>query len=82
MSYKDSYDRVYKALIRTKTEFNLQKATLIAFKECSNSLTKKEIISLTIEVINEGLDNGIIKAVKVGVYQSTLAQTKNKNLLK
>ena len=70
MEYKSFYLKVYKRLLMSRGKFNLEKATIIAFKASEMERTKEEIIKVAVSALDEAVAKGLVNVVDDDVYES------------
>ncbi|MBQ4558357.1 MAG: hypothetical protein IJA61_03155 [Clostridia bacterium] len=75
--YKDIYSKVYRALVLEEGQFGLEKARNLAFDYCPDHYTKAQIIALAYSALDETLNNGMVKYVDEGIYESRITQQNN-----
>ena len=71
MEYNKLSQELHHVLLSEEDEFNLDRAFSIALKICPENWTKQQVKNLTIDVLNNALDDGLI-SVYDGVYISNL----------
>ena len=76
------YDKTYRDLLSTNGEFNIDNVLLIAYKNSPDHYTKVDIKRLAIKVLDEALENGMVKIInpEEWTYESIFSEKKNKNV--
>lgn len=72
MNYDSIYSKIYYDLLLADKQFGMETVMTTAFWACPEDFTKKQIREIALQVLDDALNNGVIKMVGEGVYESFL----------
>lgn len=70
MKTKSSFEKTYFDVLLIDGPFDVDKVVMVAFNNSSENTTKKEIEDLAANVLGEVLNNGMVKTIGDGVFES------------
>ena len=79
MGYKKIYQKIYQELLATSGYFDIKDVRAIVSLNSPQRLTKEEINELALNVLDEALNNGMVKMENEGIYISVLSPEKKKS---
>jgi hypothetical protein len=77
MGYTNVAQRIYQDLMTINGHFDIKDVVAIALLNSPSSYTKAEVKELALKVLDEALNNKMIKSVGEGVYKSNFSKENN-----
>lgn len=82
MSFNNLYNKVYHEILFLSGEFDVKKVFSIVAKNCPNNFTNSQKKMLSISVMNELLNRGLVKVLKNGMYETAIESAKRKIIIR
>ena len=77
INYNDLYSKIYRDLLQVDGDFSMKTVMLSAFLNSPEDYTKKQIKELALQVLDDSLNNGMIRMAEDGVYESIFSKSKS-----